>query len=41
MCKGIVSEGDLNPETRAFSPVLRLSTQRGRNPLFWGFMRPW
>jgi hypothetical protein len=26
--------GDLNPETRAFSPVLRLSTQGGEIPCF-------
>src|SRR6266567_6289599 len=32
-----VSEGDLNPETRAFSPVPRLSTQVGEKSPVRGF----
>jgi hypothetical protein len=32
-----VSEGDLNPQSRAFSPILRLSTQEGEKSLVRGF----
>jgi hypothetical protein len=32
-----VSEGDLNPESGAFSPILRLSTQMGEKSPVRGF----